>query len=105
MVLAHPPPETRCASEPAAFSPAAMTPFCTTLKYRPPIVMVPARRGPALAATVNETEPGPEPLREPVIVTQPESLVALQVQPLPAVTPIVPLSPAVAKNCPPGVME
>jgi len=50
------------------------------------IVIVPVRAAPVLAATVKPTEPFPEPLAPPVIVSHDALLVAVHAHPLGAVT-------------------
>jgi len=66
----------------------AQPPDCVTVNVWPPIVNVPVRSGPALAATLNSTPPLPVPLAPAVIVSQAAWLVAVQSQPAGAVTAI-----------------
>ncbi len=51
------------------------------------------RAPPGFAATLNATEPSPVPLAPEVTLTHATLLVAVQVQPLPAVTETVPVPP------------
>ena len=69
---------------------------CETVNVRPPMLSVPCRSGPLFAATVNPTEPLPVPLAPDVIDIQPALLVAVQPQPLPALTSTEPLPPLAA---------
>jgi hypothetical protein len=64
------------------------------VNVRPPIVNVPDRPGPLFAATVNATLPFPVPFAPDVIDSQLALLVAVQPQPLPAITLTEPLPPA-----------
>ena len=60
------------------------------------MVMVPVRAAPVFAATLNATEPLPEPLAPEVTVTHAALLLAVQLQPLAADTATVPVPPAAA---------
>ena len=60
-----------------------------TVNGTPPIVSVPVRDAPALAATLNVVVPLPVPLAPPVIVSQVSLLVAVQLQPAAVVTATV----------------
>jgi len=66
-------------------------PGWVTVKVWPPIVMVPVRRAPVLALTLNVTDPLPVPLAPDVMVIQSALDVATQPHPVPAVTVTVPL--------------
>ena len=57
-----------------------------TVNVCPAISTVPVRTPPVLAATANVTVPAPAPLAPAVIVIHAAEVVALQGQPLPAVT-------------------
>jgi hypothetical protein len=73
-----------------------------TVKVWPPIVSVPDRAPPGFDATLYCTEPLPLPLPPPVIVNQGALLLADQLQPLPLVTPTLPVLPpagAFALDC------
>jgi uncharacterized protein YhhL (DUF1145 family) len=71
----------------------------------PPTVTVPVRVVVAvLAATLNVTEPFPDPLAPAVTVIHEALLVAVQLQPLPAVTVIVPEPPVAATDCDVGLI-
>src|ERR1051326_8357616 len=67
---------------------------CVTVKVFPAMVIVPVRRSPLLAATEKLTVPLPDPLPPLLIVIQLGLLlVAVQAQPVPAVTFTLPLPP------------
>jgi len=66
-------------------------PGWVTVKVWPPIVMVPVRKAPVLALTLNVTDPLPVPLAPDVMVIQSALDVATQPHPAPAVTVTVPL--------------
>jgi hypothetical protein len=72
-------------------------PACVTVKVLPAIVKVPVRLVVAvLALAVNVTVPDPVPAAPALIVIQPALLTALQAQPVPALTVLLPLPPAAA---------
>jgi hypothetical protein len=73
-------------------------------KVCPAIVKVPVLEAPVLALTEKATVPFPDP-DFVVTVTQLTLLVAVQGQPLPAVTATVPLPPAASKLFWRGSME
>jgi hypothetical protein len=64
------------------------------VNVRPPIVSVPDRAGPVLAAAENSTRPSPVPFAPAVIASQPALLVAVHAQPPGAVTFTLPFPPA-----------
>ena len=67
---------------------------CVTVNVWPAMLRAPERPAPVLAATLNATEPPPLPLAPEVTVTHAALLPAVQAQPLPADTAIVPIPPA-----------
>ena len=69
-------------------------PACVTVSCRPAIVSVPLRDAPALAATLNATEPFPLPEAPEVTPTHDALLAAVHAQPLAADTLTVPAAPA-----------
>jgi hypothetical protein len=69
-----------------------------TLNVAPAIVRVPERAMPVLAATLNDTGPGPVPVSPPVTDIHAALLAAVQAQPAPAVTVLLPVPPAAAKE-------
>lgn len=80
-------------------------PACVTVKVAPAIVRVPVRLAvPVFAAAVNDTVPDPVPAAPEVIVSQAALLVALQTQPIPAVTVLLPVPPAATMACEAGEM-
>ncbi len=90
-------PNARLVGEMLNVQPA---PACVTVKLRPAMVSVADRLVVAvLAATLNVTVPLVEPLDPPVTVTQLAPLVAVQGQPVIAVTATLPDPPAPAKAC------
>lgn len=73
------------------------TPFCVTVNVDPAIVSVPVRLVvPALAATAKVTVPAPTPAAPVLTVIQEALLTAVHVQPVPALTVVLPLPPAAA---------
>ena len=62
------------------------------------MLMVPVRAAPGLAATLNATGPLPMPLAPEVTVIHAVLLLAVQSQPVPAVTATVPFPPAAASD-------
>jgi len=62
----------------------------------PATLRVPERAAPVLAATLKVTGPFPLPLEPEVTVTHAALLPAVQAQPLPADTEMVPVPPAAA---------
>jgi hypothetical protein len=70
-------------------------PACVTVNVRPPIAIV-AVRGEVLvfAAPLYVTVPLPVPVAPPVTVSHVALLVAVHAQPVPEVTPTVPVPPA-----------
>ena len=71
------------------------------VNVRPAMVSVPVRTEVVeLAATLYGTVPFPVPPVAPVNVIQPAFEVADQVQPVPAVTPTLPVAPAAPTDCP-----
>src|SRR6266550_5410810 len=72
---------------------------CTTVTVRPPMVIVPDRVDPVVAATANVTVPAPLPLAPAVMVIHGALLVAVHAQPAPAVTETVPLPPEEGTVC------
>ena len=76
----------------------AQAPACVTLNVVPAIVSVPDRLVVAvLAATLNAVVPGPVPLAPAVTLIHAALLAAVQAQPAPAVTVLLPV-PAAAVN-------
>jgi hypothetical protein len=67
-----------------------------TVNVCPAIVIVPERAPPPVEAALNRTAPLPEPLPPDVTVNHAALLVAVQSQPLPAVTVTMPLPPLAA---------
>ena len=78
---------------------------CVTVNVCPPTLIVPVRCVVAeLAATLKLTVPLPDPLAVPVTVIQLTLLVAVQAQPLPAVTENDPDAPDAATDCEAGAI-
>ena len=72
---------------------------CVTVNVAPAIVSVPVRlEATVFAATVNVTEPLPEPVAPPVTVIHAALLAAVHAQPVPAVTVLLPLPPAAVND-------
>jgi hypothetical protein len=70
-----------------------------TVKVAPAIVRVPVRlEATVFAATVNVTEPLPDPVAPPLTVIHAALLPAVQLQPVAAVTALLPLPPAAVKD-------
>ena len=66
----------------------------------PPAVIVPVRVSElAFAAALNPTDPFPDPLAPLVIVIQVSVVAAVQLQPVGAVTVIVPVPPPATTDC------
>ena len=79
---------------------------CVTLKVVPAIVSVPDRFVVAVfAATLNDAVPLPVPLAPPVTVIHAALLAAVHAHPAPAVTVLLPLPPAAAKESLVGEIE
>lgn len=73
---------------------------CVTVNVAPAIVSVPVRlEATVFAATVNVTEPLPDPLAPPVTVIHAALLAAVQLHPVAAVTALVLLPPAAVNDC------
>jgi hypothetical protein len=77
---------------------------CVTVNVFPPIVNVPVRAAPLLAATLNVTLPFPEPEPPAVTVIQGTFDAAVHAHALPAVTVTVPVPPAGAVASLAGLM-
>ena len=71
--------------------------FWVTVKVWPAMVTVPVRCGPVFAATENCVAPAPLPLAPEVTVIQASLLVAVQAQPVWAVTVTEPPPPLAVK--------
>ena len=69
---------------------------CVTVNVWPATVMVPVRALPGFAVTLNATAPLPVPLAPAVTVIQFALLFAVQAQPVPADTAMVPVPPGAA---------
>ena len=69
------------------------------------MVIVPVRRAPVFAATLNATAPLPDPVAPPVMVIHGALLVAVHVQPTPAVTFTVPVDAVSGTLCVVGAIE
>ena len=76
-----------------------------TVKVCPAAVIVPARCGPALAATEKFTTPLPEPLAPELIVIQESLLAAVHAHPVVVVTLTLPVPPGAAKLWLVGLIE
>jgi hypothetical protein len=76
-----------------------------TVKVCPAMVIVPLRTPPVFWATVYDTVPLPVPLEPAMIVTHAAVLVAVQLQPAPAVTETLALLPAAAGEELVGLIE
>ena len=74
-------------------------PACVTVKVAPAMVSVPVRAEAVLAATLNDTDPLPDPVAPLVTVSQEALLEALHPQPVAAVTLAVPFPDAAVKDC------
>ena len=82
------------------------TPCWVTVKVWPPMVRVPVLEVlPVLAVTVYVTDPFPEPLLPELMAIQETVLLAVQLQPAPAVTLTVPVPPTEAKPLLVGEIE
>ena len=104
MTLAVVPAATALA-EGAEMLGAHAAPSWVTVKVSFPIVRVPVRLvEPTLAATLNVTAPDPEPAAPALIVIQGALLVAVQLQPVVAVTVLVPVTPAAGTHWDVGEM-
>lgn len=75
-----------------------------TVKVRPAIVTVPERPGPFVPEIVRLTVPLPEPLAPDVTVIHETLLLAVQAQPVPAVTETLPLPPEAGTDCVSGAI-
>jgi hypothetical protein len=80
-------------------------PAWLTVKVAPPMVSVPARLEPVLAATANVTEPLPDPDAPPVMEIHDALLDALQPHPVAAVTVLVPVPATAVKDCVVGEID
>ncbi len=76
-----------------------------TVTVCPATFKLPALADPVLAPTEKVTVPLPDPLAPEVIPIQLSLLLAVQAQPLPAVTAIFPFPPEASKFCEEGVIE
>ncbi len=76
---------------------AAGAAACVTVNVLPAMLMVPLRLEPVLASTRYSIDPLPLPDAPDVMVSQLAAAAALQVQPDPAVTRIVPVAPSAPK--------
>ena len=82
-----------------------LTASCCTVNVWPATVSVPLRAAPVLAAALNEIDPLPLPDAALVMLTQFALLVAVQEQPLPAVTVTVPVPPLADTDWLAGAIE
>lgn len=80
-------------------------PAWVTVNVAPAIVSVPVRPDPVFAATPKVTVPLPDPVAPPVIVIHDALLEAVQLQPVAAVTLLLPLPAAPVKDCDVGEID
>ena len=80
-------------------------PAWVTVKVAPAMVSVPVRPDAVLAATLNDTDPLPDPVAPLVRVIQDALLDAVQAQPVAAVTVLLPVPAAAAKDCVVGEID
>ena len=78
---------------------------CVTVNVWPAMVRLPERAAPVLAATLYVTDPSPLPLAPEVTVTHAAPLLAVQAQPVPADTAIVPVPPKAPTGALVGLIE
>ena len=75
-------------------------PACVTVNVFPAAVIVPVRESElAFAAAVKPAEPLPDPVAPEVIVIHVSVVAAVQLQPVGAVTVIVPVPPPATTDC------
>lgn len=83
---------------------SAHDPFCVAVKTWSPIVKLPTRTVPTLAAAANVTDPLPLPFAPAVTDSHASLLLAIHPHPACVVTAIVPVTPAGSSVCAIGLM-